>query len=235
MIYKASLEDQQKLLSLPESGMGYQLLDARLPGETIYKPYVVYNSELIVEHDGFFRQYKTDLAESGYSYILSQAKPINFHLDSIRLSDKSNWYRQRPISESAKKKRRFSGGQGAVDSSEKKSNGKDFFVRLSAFKEDKRIDFKNNRLLEGSYTTTIVDYVSCVQALDEPVDRYALPNDDQIKWAFFVRPSISDVYKQGVVQPAFGHEGGGVEALFPNGTFAGTYQGHMEYGEKIKN
>ncbi len=33
-------------------------------------------------------------------------------------------------------------------------------------------------------------------------------------WAFFIKPKKNDIFQFGVVQPAFGHLGGGVEAYF---------------------
>jgi hypothetical protein len=61
--------------------------------------------------------------------------------------------------------------------------------------------------------------------------RYALPNDEQIQWAFYIRPKVGDTLQRGVVQPAYGHDGGGIEAYFENGTSDDTYFDKKEYGE----
>jgi hypothetical protein len=96
-------------------------------------------------------------------------------------------------------------------------------VRLSAYENDRRIDHFNKKLLDGTYTTTEDDYLTCKKYGDDPVDRYALPNDEEIKWAFHVKPKNWDKYRPGIVQPANGHIGGGIEALFDNGTSVDTY------------
>jgi len=104
-------------------------------------------------------------------------------------------------------------------------------VRLSAYENDKRIDFEKKRLKDGTYTTTLYDYISCVKTKDDPVDRYALPNDETIKWAFYVQPKSNDTLQRGIVQPAFGHAGGGIEAYFENGTAENTYLLKKQYGD----
>ena len=54
--------------------------------------------------------------------------------------------------------KRHSGTIGATDSKAEYSNGQEVFVRLSAFEDDKRIDFVEKKLRDGSYTTTEQDY-----------------------------------------------------------------------------
>jgi hypothetical protein len=105
------------------------------------------------------------------------------------------------------------------------------FVRLSVYENDHRIDFTMKRLKKGTYTTTCQDYKDCVDYKDDPIDRYALPNDDPVKWAFYIQPKNTDELQRGIVQPAFGHEGGGIEAFFENGTSVNTYLAKKPYGQ----
>jgi hypothetical protein len=105
-------------------------------------------------------------------------------------------------------------------------------VRLSAYENDHRIDFEKKRLIEGSYTTTHLDYLDCVKLCDDPVDRYALPNDEPVEWAFYILPQTKDQLQRGVAQPAFGHAGGGIEAYFENGTSNDTYFVTKPYGKE---
>ncbi len=102
------------------------------------------------------------------------------------------------------------------------ANGEDVFVRLSSYKNDRRVNVDQKCLLNGTYTTTFKDYQKCKKIACNPIDRYALPNDEKIKWSFFVKPQICDEYRLGIVQPAHGHNGGGDEALFDNGISANT-------------
>ena len=109
-------------------------------------------------------------------------------------------------------------------------DGISYFVRVSAFDDDKRIDKKNNYLLPGSYTTTKKDYEKCVNDKDDPVQRYSLPNEEIIKWAFHILPEKQDGYRFGTVQPQFNKRGGGEECYFENGTSFGTFKKQTDYG-----
>ena len=81
----------------------------------------------------------------------------------------------------------------------------------------------------GSYTTTEEDYLLCKNNDDDPIDRYALPNNESIKWVFYIRPDSNDQYRPGIVQPANNHSGGGEEALFDQGTSNETYIERKSY------
>ena len=120
--------------------------------------------------------------------------------------------------EKKEKYHRKSGGRGAIDNDKEQASGEEVFVRLSAYEDDRRVDFIRKRLRDGSFTTTKDDYLTCKGYKDDPVDRYALPNDEEIKYAYHVKPISSDNFQRGIVQPAFEHCGGGEEAYFEKGT-----------------
>lgn len=222
MIFKAQSQFVQSLLELPETGMGYQIIDAKRPGRYTTDRFIVYNSELIVDLDSNFDSNKRQIVLESYTKIFSQSSFIA--LESPTLVRRSRLGSVRIFSESSmNSKGRYSGGTGAVDNGSVYANGTDLFVRLSAYADDKRIDFINMKLRDGTYTTTEADYLTCKIYNDDPIDRYALPNDEKIKWAFFVKPKSYDKYRSGIVQPANNHNGGGIEALFDNGTSEGTY------------
>jgi hypothetical protein len=128
-------------------------------------------------------------------------------------------------------KGRHSGGKGATENPKEFANGSDIYVRISAYEDDKRIDFVKKRLKPGSFTTTLFDYTSCVETNDDPIDRYALPNEETIKWSFYIKPKSFDTLQNGVVQPAFNKDGGGIEAYFENGTSIDTYLFKRVYGK----
>jgi hypothetical protein len=232
MIYKAYSSNANKLLSLPETGMGYQVIDGQLTGSSQTKRYVVYNADLIVDLDDDFETNKQLIIVRGYTLISNFANPLDIKTDSIKLITKRSLYESKSLSQTKINiNNRQSGGKGAIDSPKENADGKEFFVRLSAYQNDKRIDFVKNRLKEGSFTTTLHDYLSCIRTKDDPVDRYALPNDETIKWSFYIQPKSNDSLQRGIVQPAFGHEGGGIEAYFENGTSENTYFMTKQYGE----
>ena len=59
------------------------------------------------------------------------------------------------------------------------------------------------------------DYLECISPPPEdPIERYALPSNDEIKFAFHIHPKKTDTLQRGTVQPANGKRGGGEEAYF---------------------
>lgn len=232
MIFKAYTSDQRQFLSLPETGMGYQIIEAKRYGKTLKDRFVVYNSELVIDLDSTFSDFKRQIITEGYSRILNKAESLPIETSTISLVARSQITEFRILTESKKKdKGRHSGGRGAADNPKEPADGKEIFVRLSAYENDKRIDFENKKLRPGTYTTTNSDYFACVRFSDDPIDRYALPNDEEIKWAFYVQPKTNDVLQRGIVQPAFGHDGGGIEIFFEDGTSNNTYLDKRPYGK----
>jgi len=232
MIYKTTTPEIQKLLSLPETGMGYQIIES---GHFTKSRYVVYNAQIAINIDQYFNTFKKRLFNEGFKITLQKIEPIA--LTNITLLRKTELMFSTPIFETKfmadkekKDKKRQNGGKGAIDNPIQQANGLDMFVRVSAYEDDKRIDFVNKRLTDGTYTTTLQDYTDCVQTQDDPVDRYALPNDEEIKWAFYIQPKKADELQLGIVQPAFEHAGGGIEAYFHKGTSYNTYLSKKPYG-----
>lgn len=232
MIYKLWSYNASKLLQKQESGMGYQLISAIPSGSKLLKRYVVYNTELVVDLDDNFQNDKNAIIKEGYKVMLSKSRELILSSDTIMLLNKNSLNETVKLSavDCITNKRHY-GGKGATDNLIHQATGNEVFVRLSAYEDDKRIDFINKRLVEGTYTTTEIDYRDCLSKNDNPVDRYALPNDETIKWAFYVRPVYPDTFQKGIVQPAFGHKGGGIEAYFEKGTSKGTYLEKRGYGK----
>jgi hypothetical protein len=222
MIYKAFSSFTETLLRKPETGMGYQLIEAKRPDRFYTQRFIVYNAELIVDLNDSFQESKEKIMNEGFVRMFSQSDYLHLSLSSVLKRQELNSVRM--FSESKMNdKGRKSGGYGSVDNEPIYANGEEIFVRLSAYENDRRIDLVNKCLLDGTYTTTISDYLLCKRYCDNPVDRYALPNDEEIKWAFHVQPKNYDKYRLGIVQPANGHNGGGTEAFFEKGTSNGTY------------
>ncbi|GMQ28273.1 hypothetical protein [Algoriphagus confluentis] len=240
MIYKTYFEDRSKLDSLKETGMGYQIVSAKERYSAERRFYIIYNSELIISLDSDFDIFKYRAFKiKGLQITLNQAEPFRIDTSSISVFSKKesqdllNLYsresRSTYLSKSINKGRQ-TGGRGAIDSPMEEASGNELFTRLSAFENDRRIDFENRCLKNGSFTTTYSDYKVCVNFNDDPVDRYALPNEEEIKHAFMILPKKSDKLQRGIVQPAFGKNGGGIEAYFDQGTSQNTYLARKEYG-----
>lgn len=232
MIYKIYEQDAETLLEKPETGMGYQIINASQYNRNHSRKFVVYNTNLAIELDAEFQTYRRLIINEGYKSVLGKATELMLETDSIRVFATSPNREYKMLSASNKiGKKRYSGGRGAKDSPIRNATGNETFVRLSAYEDDKRIDFVNMKLKSGSYTTTEQDYIDCYSTKDNPVDRYALPNDEPIKCAFYIKPKSINTLQQGIVQPDFGHEGGGIEAYFENGTSSGTYLFKRDYGK----
>ncbi len=240
MIHKLYSTDTNALLSKPETGMGYQIIEATRVGSNTREKFCVYNGQLIIDLDSSFKRNKELAFTKNFSAILNESNLLNINTSSIQVLSKKSFInlsenlipRIKLMSETDKKnKKRNSGGKGAIDNSKEFANGIEVFVRISAYEDDKRIDFVNKKLKEGSYTTTEQDYKDCYSTNDDPVDRYALPNDEKIKWAFYIKPKNTNTLQRGIVQPDFGHDGGGIETYFENGTSDGTYLEKRDYGK----
>jgi hypothetical protein len=230
VFYKTTSALTADLLSLPETGMGYQVIDAKRKDKYTKERFLVYNAELIVELDVKIFEAKQQIVKEGFNRILNKANYLS--LENVTIVNKSVIQEVRYLTESkTREKQRHSGGRGAADNQKENADGRETFVRLSAYQNDRRIDFESKRLKPGTYTTTRGDYRVCVMYKDDPVDRYALPNDEKIKYAFEVRPKINDTLQRGIVQPAFGHDGGGIEVYFAEGTSKDTYVLVKPYGE----
>lgn len=224
MIYKVDNIITEKLLKLPETGMGYQIIqglvfeyNSDLPSllRRSDRKFIVYNGELVLDFDESFNHFSERMAINGYLKSLREAPFIifiDFYLDDVFLKNNN----LRKIG-------------GAEDNKAIKSDGKQIFVRLSAYSNDRRIDFEKRCLKEGSFTTTEEDYLSCKYTKDDPRERYALPNEEEIKWAFYIHPLIIDEFRPGIVQPAYGHRGGGIEAKFDHGTSNNTFFKQTNY------
>lgn len=232
MIYKIFEQDAETLLEKPETGMGYQIINASQYERHQIKKFIVYNTNLAVELDSNFQANRQLIIKEGYRAILNKAPELMLETDSIKVFDHSSVREYKMLSESKRTtKKRYSGGNSATDNPKEFANGSDVYVRISAYEDDRRIDFEKKKLKSGSFTTTLDDYTTCVDTNDDPIDRYALPNEESIKWSFYIRPKSTDTLQKGIVQPAFNKEGGGIEAYFENGTSAGTYLFKKEYAK----
>jgi hypothetical protein len=220
MYFKLSKSQEIDLLNQPETGMGYQIIEAIEAGTYNREKFLVLNSEVVIEMNGLEEYMTRIVIYEGLFSIKAKAKLIT--LNSISVLNEKQFRNQ--VNESKNENEK-----GALDNPVKNANGEEIFVRLSAFDNDRRIDKENKCLRPGSFTTTYDDYFACKYANDDPVERYALPNNDEIKYAFYIQPVKSDTLQRGRVQPANGKRGGGKEAYFEKGTAKGTFLKQTEY------
>jgi hypothetical protein len=171
MIFKLFSNQQEELITMPETGMGYQLIQARFKGEYNPKEFIVLNEELVVEDNFQTKKYLNEIFSKGFN--LSLKNSTSKELIGIKLLTETKSFNAFEENDET--------GPAKENTTVTYPDGKTYYVRLSAFDDDKRIDKKNNCLLPGSFTTTKRDYENCVNDKDDPVERYALPNEEKIE------------------------------------------------------
>lgn len=219
MIRKLKTPQIQELLRLRETGMGYQFIEAETGYYGTKNKYLVLNSQMIIDDTPQILNEVKNVFKGGYRTMLFSASEVE--LKNIRLVENLSNYRVKSFSVSAQ--------TGAIHQQVKYADGVEKFTRLSAYEDDFRVDMVNKRLVAGSFSTTFEDYQYCKKNNINPVERYALPNEEDIKWAFHVRPLKTDTLQRGIVEPANNQNGGGVEAYFEKGTSNNTFLERTAY------
>lgn len=220
MYFRLSLSQESDLLNLPETGMGYQIVNAIKLGSYQREKFVILNSEIVIEMNGYEGDHVRKVMNEGISKVKASANLITLNSLNVLNERQFRNYLSEPKNDNEK---------GALDNPVESADGNEMFVRLSAFDEDKRVDKINKCLRPGSFTTTYTDYITCRTLDDDPVERYALPNNDKIKFAFYIQPITKDTLQRGRVQPANEKRGGGKEVYFANGTAIGTFKLQTPY------
>ena len=204
-MYQLSHDETRSLLEQPESGMGYQVVNAKTDYRT--KRGVIFNAELLTLDEDKHSDRRILLSKS-YAEALRTAKSAVGQFRSLSVV--------RDYGTTALSKRETKAAGGANEAAEEKTKEGEGFYRFSAFKNDRRIT-ADRSLLSGTYATTKEDGDK-VKTGREAVERYALPNPDPASHRFTIKPEKDTKLKRGIVQPANGHHGGGVEAIFTEGT-----------------
>jgi hypothetical protein len=212
--------EESILLQSPETGMGYQVIEATKINSYTRQKFIVLNAELAIEMDNEQNILLGKVFTEGM--VDAKSKAIHSELRNIKVLSKPEFRAELSVTKSLQ-------DSGAIDSPEENADGKEIFVRLSAFQNDRRVDKINKSLLPGSYTTTENDYKLCKSTGADPIDRYALPNNMPIQWAFYIVPVATDLLQRGIVQPANGKAGGGKEVYFDKGTSINTFTKETPY------
>lgn len=213
-MFKVNSFIQNKLIGLPESGLGFQLVEG-LRRDNTKKEFVILNATLAEPTYGRnYRQLFKDVSLEGMRAIYKFSEASNEIVD-VKLIKEERLYKF------AEKSIIF-GSKGAADSKEESTHGGEYFIRFSPYEDDKRIDRIRMCLLPGSYATTFEDANYCLVNNIDPRDRYAIPAEDKIKYAAHIKPEEGTPIKRGIVDPAYGRPGGGIEVLFEQGTTDNT-------------
>lgn len=131
--------------------------------------------------------------------------------------------RQAAVAAQALESRGTVGPAPASDARLELSEAEERFLRYSAYPDDVRIR-SDGSVRPGTYVTTHADGMAHVSTGIDAVRRYALPNREPAVHRYYLEPPSRIEVRRGIVQPAYGQPGGGVEVIFENGAAAGTKQ-----------
>lgn len=208
-MYKLSAEQRDALLRKPESGMGYQILEAGVNNERVTA--FVFNAELLVTFEEL-----PDINGRAHEDLLNKASSLNqFELFNVLEAAAGT---PPPLASNAPPA--AGGALAPAPQLIRTTIAHEGFVRFSAYSKDWRIK-TDYGLEKNTYVTTIGDSRFAVSGL-AIAGRYALPNPSPAVYAYTVIPGPGVRYYAGTARPANYQSGGGVEVLFKGGAPAGS-------------
>lgn len=202
MYYQLSGKQEQFLLAQPETGMGYQLITAKLGETGVTGKFIVLNAELAVEFNEAAPLYVKEIARDGIERMKTKALPFRWEIISV-LSHDTELKPTEPVQ----------------DMKPEYSDGGEIFVRRSVYENDKRIDPINRNLRAGSFTTTLPDSIKYRHTSEDPLIQLAMDHGVRGKWGYYVQPKRTDALQRGVRNPHTGAK----EVFFKEGTSFGTF------------
>ena len=203
----------ESLIHQPESGMGYQTVEVE--DRTAKRKATVFNAELLM----WDQEPRTMLVEAFETLIKKASVSESHFIKSIRVVSPPKIVDESKAAKLLTELR----GTPATEGESRKTKEGEVFARFTAYKNDRRIT-PNKGLTPGTYATTEADAKN-VKTGSDAVERYALPDPKPAIYRYRIEPRKDTTYRQGVVQPAFGNKGGGVEVIFDNGTHDKTVTG----------
>ena len=226
-VIKLPLELQLKLRDQPEYGMGYQYGAACLSSGGTAIGYIL-NSASFATKDELTTLSPSELAKAEraamtshltitYVSLIARSKESLMNVRRVRSTILTNAHR---AADMVAVNEALRSSKGAKDAPITASAAGDVFKRFSAYVNDFRVTDKRG-LKPGTFATTEED-ARQVHTGREAVSRYALENKQSANKRFTITPPGETRLQEGIVQPAYGEVGGGVEVIFVDGTGDGT-------------
>jgi hypothetical protein len=216
-----------RLRTLPEYGMGYQVGVVRLNTGKTERGIILNGSYFVptAELAGF----------TAFSQLMEEAQAsIRASRSSLTIEGAS--LDTRPAATLRRVKRIYSFSAA----NEKQAAAKDaeitltlrneIFKRFSAYENDFRVT-ENRGLVPNTYATTAEDALNVKTGM-EAIARYALENKKSANKVFTIEPPENTRLQRGIVEPAYGEPGGGVEVIFVDGSPDNTVTGPETIEEK---
>ena len=214
---KLNLTLQCLLLNQPESGMGYQIVEA-VTADYKTKRGIAYNAELLLFDEESSRMFRT----ATFAQLLNEARISTDEIRSLRVvtsaDSTASAYVLHETSAHYERKSR-----PAKDAPIELTKEKEVFKRFTAYENDHRIT-SDGKLLPGTYATTEEDAKKAPTG-KIAVARYALPNPKPASNVWTIKPRKDTLIQSGIVESANDQPGGGVEVIFTKGTDPGTVTG----------
>ena len=210
------------LEALPETGMGFQLVEAMVMGDL--KRLLVFNCEKAIDLSGIDLSVSNDpaiilrngirivalLKSDVLQTVVMSPAPHSFKLLSVRIP---------PLHGMARGMMSSMPMTAASPSSlvkHVKLKAPRAFHRFSAYKPDRRVNPLTGDFLPGTYASPASELPFLPTGF-AVVGRLALPNNLPASHHFEINAATGTDVDFGTVAPAFGQAGGGVEAFFPKG------------------
>jgi hypothetical protein len=206
----------ESLIALPETGMGFQLVEATVSGYRI--PLLVINSERAIDVSQLGLEDSQDasailrnglrimeMMNSGVvTTVVAAPQPHSFRLLASRISSVI------PVAGASPA---IALPSSLVKHVKLASNR--IFHRFSAFSPDRRVTLGTGSLVAGTFATPESE-IPFIPTGFAAVGRLALPNNLPASHHYVIEAPSGTNVDFGTVAPAFGQAGGGVEAYFSN-------------------
>jgi hypothetical protein len=220
---KVPLVLQYQLRMKPEYAMGYQYGEVLLSSGGKERGFIL-NGRSFVTRDELSGLSPIAMARAeneamASSLEITEVKLIPRSLESmkaVRRISATDLGSTRKIGAFSAANEAYRASKGAIDASITLTKEGEIFCRFSAFRDDFRIT-EHRALTPGTFATTKED-ADKVKTGREAISRYALENKNSANNRFTITPEENTELQEGIVQPAYGETGGGIEVIFVKGT-----------------
>ena len=221
MFIQLSPATKNRLLSQPETGMGFQILD---------RGYNLKDARYVLVENASVARVVWDVSSDDVGIRLSRKSHI-LESSERRLQESINELEFVTLSHSTAVRagliqlKASDSRVAAADAKQEMSILDEKFLRFSSYSNDLRI-LSDGSLLPGTYATTYADGMEYIKTGMDAVRRYALPSSQPAINRFFLKPPERVLIRRGTVAPANEQPGGGAEVIFDNGSPKGTNYCH---------
>ena len=164
MYCKVNSDTTTQLINLPESGIGYQFIEAQQDGKDSLDLYMVLNAELVIPIQYVFNS----LQHENYYYLLTLAKEIHWsRFRVLSIKEIREIYSIKPLKKNHQMKKEFLSNE---------------VIRILPFKHDNRM--VNKQLTKGSLCVPKTEVTRDIEKGKCVLAKYGIPNFDNEKLVY---------------------------------------------------